>query len=64
MRGAPLPVTAVQPGASLAGKLSTEAVSQRSRIDPAAVGWRAASERRPNGLDDLSVISGNSINEF
>jgi hypothetical protein len=53
-----VPVTAVQPGASLAGKLSTEAVSHRSpALDGLSIGQGDATERGLNMLGDLSFIS-------
>jgi hypothetical protein len=56
--GAPTPVTAVQPGASLAGKLSAEAVSNRSLADAVSVGWGGVPENRLNILGDLFFMLG------
>jgi hypothetical protein len=54
VRGAPVPTTTVQLGASLAGKLSTEAVSHPSPMD-VSIGSGRTSGRELNLSDILSV---------
>jgi hypothetical protein len=55
LRGAPAPTTTVQLGASLAGKLSTEAVSHPSLMDAVPIGSAGTAGRGLNLSDDLSV---------